>query len=346
MKALTMLFLFLVSSTSWSETGISGGGTSTGKALNAMTASSMEFGFDETDTLPFNGTIANFQNPMFAMNKIDRQLVFNPFDELVVDIEFNNDKILDVLQIQNYLEEYEGLPEFISLPFNQIKSVRLHTGEILNIKKFSIDNIMINEFMGNHFMDNRFSGNKLIINHFMDNQLAKEERPLDFLRWYQNEYFQKNNTSFDFQNGSLEYGNYPNEDLQFNDNTHADIIEEDINPTMDIINEKWQQQHKDMSVVFNHFWGHRYGDRIYFNPYKEEIAEIWLKDDTYIDMWDVKEYIEENQQLPSMVDLLRDEVMSIILKDGREIFIDDLNGLNKLSITPESLSLERFLLQQ
>ena len=34
---------------------------------------------------------------------------------------------------------------------------------------------------------------------------------------------------------------------------------------------------------------------------KEEISEIWFKDDSYLEIWDVKEYIEENQQIPMIV---------------------------------------------
>ena len=124
-------------------------------------------------------------------------------------------------------------------------------------------------------------------------------------------------------------------------------VQEDINtviktyPNMSV---GWDYYNTDSFTSVNHLM-YKYKDRVYFNPFREDIVEIWFNNNDYIDLWDMRESMVENKKLPSMMSLPKYEIESITLKNGEKIFIHTLefDNLRELSFMPDAFNLEEML---
>ena len=116
-------------------------------------------------------------------------------------------------------------------------------------------------------------------------------------------------------------------------NLNWEMVQEDIDNSLELL---------DMSGIlhievdhYNNTLAYRYDNRIYLNPYRD-IAEVWLTDNTYFDVSEMRESLES----PAMIDLDINHIQSIILEDGREIFMDNPDTLKELSIRPASNNID------
>ena len=130
----------------------------------------------------------------------------------------------------------------------------------------------------------------------------------------------------------------PDMDWRDSKNFNWDAVHEDINDTV----HSWLETYagKSFSTIDSSVVAYRYGDRIYINPYQKDIAEVQLEDGLHLDMSMARDLIAESNQDPAMIDLSLERVQSILLKNGQEIFVEDLNVLRKLMIDPNSYNLD------
>ena len=97
-------------------------------------------------------------------------------------------------------------------------------------------------------------------------------------------------------------------------------------------------------LLHDSHWAYQYEDRVYFNPHREKIAGVWLDNDIYFRMDDVRDFIGANHLPPSLVHLPLHNVETVVLEDGQRISQDELKVLirllnGSLSFMPESLGL-------
>ena len=114
-------------------------------------------------------------------------------------------------------------------------------------------------------------------------------------------------------------------------NLNWGIVEDDIKNSLELLDMSGTL-HKEADY---NALAYKYGKRIYLNSYRD-IAEVWFTDNTYLDASEIRESLES----PAMVDLDINHIQSIILKDGREIFMDYPDALKELSIRPASNNID------
>ena len=134
----TLITLFFISTIpfSWTQTGIDGGGGSSGglsgKTMNSYLQQN-HIDFQEMK-LPTTYTIEG-----------KHVLIFDPYNSSLSNIEFVDNGQLDIEQIRDILQDGNEWPTVISLPIDQIKSISLYSGKVLDT-----DNLWnIEKFVGN-----------------------------------------------------------------------------------------------------------------------------------------------------------------------------------------------------
>ncbi|MCY4523936.1 MAG: hypothetical protein OXB84_04275 [Halobacteriovoraceae bacterium] len=381
MNTLVFIFLLLPISISWPESGVTGGGFGTGGVVVAPLASDyihrQEYGeFNQYQIL---------KNPFLNLYHANLADTYNlPFNNhLHNDLKVEDMKYAAAQALLYITEDHIDFPNFIYLPFEQIKDLKMDNGDIWGVEEF-INNELKKNGIYNPSQNQRdfYDENNLAYssdgietgryldesfdiiknyNTFLNRYMAGEIDVHTQDNWGEDEniyilYISSRKEVVDGEklNTLLQYWNTDlNTPLQFKryrhdpDNLHNagnlrwDMVREDIAAAVNIATGE-QQFHgmEDVNFRYNPR-GYKYENKVYFNPYNEEITEILLKDDTYFDMMDVKEFMED-QQIPSMVDLSKNKIRSIVLQDGREIFIDELEELEEFMIGPNSLTLDEF----
>ena len=76
----------------------------------------------------------------------------------------------------------------------------------------------------------------------------------------------------------------------------------------------------------------KFEDRIYINPYKDDIERVRFENDTWLTMEDVR----KDLSYPSMVDFDKNKVKSITFDNGEESNLDNLKSIQELSVKPYS----------
>ena len=311
MKALIFIFLSLPVSVSWSESGVTGGGFSTGNAVVALSSNYFpqqeNSELPQTVYLPFdhikslrmnNGDIWRIED--FSSSKFRESNLYNPLLNQQIFYDKNN---------------------FSELPGGIEEGGYIHnSSDIIRDYQVFLNKYITGEIDVNRLDDFRENGN--IYGLYINSQKERmDEEKLKIL-------FQYWDTDINTPLQITRYQYDPNIDLKNAGNLRWEIVQEDIATA---VNMATNEQLDGMENV--NPWGYKYGDKVYFNPYNEKISEILLKDNTYFDMIDVKGFMKE-QQTPSMIDLSKHEVESIVLQNGREIFIDDFDSLKKIKFKP------------
>ena len=99
-------------------------------------------------------------------------------------------------------------------------------------------------------------------------------------------------------------------------------IQKDMVSAMDMIGEISKKE----DFEFNH-WGHTFENNVYIHPYKKEITQILMENNSLINMEEVRQYMDRNLKEPSMIDFSLENIQRIILESGNEIPVDDFKEL-------------------
>ena len=390
MRNSILFFVILIPSIVWPETSVNITGGSVGKAIISPSSLSTEFSFDSG----IDKNIENLNQPFAGQFQTGHYNFLNSLD-------LKNNEFMNAWFDQDMQNGHDDIPISEFPFFDQIESIRLIDGTIIQAEDLTDIDVLENKLTANHpiefqamtrndnFGDIKqyglglarwnhnhqegtfVSGIDTIRNYqrFLNRYLETGEIGNDYAGFHDvniyHRFIEENrevldeeklktlfsywHTDFSSPAQLPRYQYNPGIDWQDADNFNWEMVQEDVKDAIFI----WHKADNNLPQDSEDFvrsledssFAYQYEDRIFINPFKREIAEIWATENTGFDIWDVREMMKKNGWQPAMIDLPRKQIQSIILEDGGGIFLEDFENLKELPIKPDSLNMKIFDMQ-